>query len=111
MSIGTKIRDARLALHLTQEELGRRIGVSKNAVSNYENSVSVPKVEQLCAILKELHVDANYIFDIAVSCGNLMPLSPHERQVVVAYRAHPEMQPAVDRLLGVEKTAVQDKRA
>lgn len=105
MSIGTKIRDARLAMNLTQDELAKRIGVSKNAISNYENGVSTPKVELLCAIMKNLHVDANYIYDVSDSSRSLIPLSPHERQVLISYRAHPEAQPFVDKLLGVEAVA------
>ena len=30
-------------------------------------------------------------------------LTPHETAVITAYRTHPEMQPAVDRLLGVQE--------
>ena len=111
MNIGTKIRDARLALNLTQEELARSIGVSKNAISNYENGVSSPKIELLCAIMKSLHVDANYIYGVSERDNGPVPVSPHERQVLLAYRAHPEMQPAVDRLLGVEESAAQAKKA
>lgn len=111
MSIGTKIRDARLALNLTQEELARRIGVSKNAVSNYENGVSTPKVELLCALMKALQVDANYIYDVSDSSTGPIPLSPHERHVLLAYRAHPEAQPFVDKLLGVEAVETAPRHA
>lgn len=30
-------------------------------------------------------------------------LTPHENSVIMAYRAHPEMQPAIDKLLGVHE--------
>ena len=37
MEIGTKIKTARLAKGLTQEELGKMIGVQKSAIAKYEN--------------------------------------------------------------------------
>jgi transcriptional regulator with XRE-family HTH domain len=37
MEIGAKIRDARIAKGLTQEELGNLIGVQKSAIAKYEN--------------------------------------------------------------------------
>lgn len=37
MDIGKKIRDARIAKGLTQEELGNLIGLQKSAIAKYEN--------------------------------------------------------------------------
>ena len=37
MEIGDKIREARLAKGMTQEELGDLIGVQKSAIAKYEN--------------------------------------------------------------------------
>lgn len=37
MDIGEKIKTARLAKGMTQEELGRLLGVQKSAVAKYEN--------------------------------------------------------------------------
>lgn len=37
MEIGEKIRDARLAKGLTQEELGNLVGLQKSAIAKYEN--------------------------------------------------------------------------
>lgn len=37
MDIGKKIKDARLAKGLTQEELGNLVGVQKSAIAKYEN--------------------------------------------------------------------------
>lgn len=39
--IGKKIRDARISKGLTQEELGKIIGVQKAAIGKYENGVVV----------------------------------------------------------------------
>lgn len=37
MSIGEKIRAARIAKNLTQEQLGELVGVQKSAIAKYEN--------------------------------------------------------------------------
>ena len=37
MSVGSKIRDARLKMGLTQEQLGGMVGVQKSAIAKYEN--------------------------------------------------------------------------
>lgn len=37
MEIGEKIRYARLAKGLTQEELGKQVGLQKSAIAKYEN--------------------------------------------------------------------------
>lgn len=36
MDMGTRIRDARLAKGMTQEELGKLVGVQKSAITKYE---------------------------------------------------------------------------
>ena len=37
MDIGTKIRNARMAKSMTQEELGKILGVQKSAIAKYES--------------------------------------------------------------------------
>lgn len=37
MDIGTKIKNARIAKGMTQEELGKILGVQKSAIAKYEN--------------------------------------------------------------------------
>lgn len=99
MSMGTRIKQARLAKNMTQDELAKRIGVSKNAISNYENEVSTPKIELLFPLMASLDVDANYLYGVDAEQNKSMPLSQHEQRLIVAYRSHPDMQEAVDRLL------------
>ena len=37
MDMGTRIKEARLAKGMTQEELGKLVGVQKSAIAKYEN--------------------------------------------------------------------------
>ena len=62
MSIGSRIKVARKEKNMTQEQLALQCGVTKGAISNYENDVSTPDVEKLSAIMDCLGVDPNYIY-------------------------------------------------
>lgn len=112
MNIGTRIKEARLALNMTQEELAKRIGVSKNAISNYENGVSTPKIELLCAIMKHLDVDANYLYGVTKNPAPVM-LSPREKQIIIEYRKLSQVEKKrFDMMLGIEpEPASQPKQA
>ncbi len=62
MSIGSRLKDARLARGLTQEGLAKLVGVTKGAIGNYETGVSSPKETVLFRLMQELTIDANYIY-------------------------------------------------
>lgn len=62
MSIGSRIKELRLNMKLTQEKLARRLGVTKGAVANYEKEVSVPKTEIMYRLFSALNCDANYLY-------------------------------------------------
>ena len=62
MSMGTRIKEARQAANVSQEQLAKIIGVSKGAIGNYEADISHPKEEILIALMTTLNVDANYMY-------------------------------------------------
>ncbi|MEG2285477.1 MAG: XRE family transcriptional regulator [Eubacterium sp.] len=62
MSVGSRIKERRLNIKLTQEKLAKLIGVTKGSIANYENEVSVPKVEILFSLFDALKCDANYLY-------------------------------------------------
>ena len=43
MSVGSRIKEKREELRITQQELADKINCTKAAISNYEKNVSVPK--------------------------------------------------------------------
>ncbi|MDY5933615.1 MAG: helix-turn-helix transcriptional regulator [Eubacteriales bacterium] len=47
LKIANNIRFFRKANNLTQEELSKQLGGSKNLVSNYENGISTPDIYTL----------------------------------------------------------------
>ena len=83
---------------ISQKELAVRIGVSQSAVTNWikgKNSPDIEIVAQICDIL-------------AISVTDLFgkedreKFSPIEKKVMEQYRRKPELQQAVNILLGVD---------
>lgn len=60
--LGEKVYKQRTKKGLSQEELGKRIGVSHVMISNYEKGIKSPKLEVLKKIADVLEVDFNYLF-------------------------------------------------
>ena len=62
MDIGDKIRNIRLRLGLTQEELAARTELSKGFISQLENNVTSPSIATLQDILEALGTDIGLFF-------------------------------------------------
>ena len=60
-TIGKRLRHIREELRLSQQGLGDKIGISKQAVSNVENSLSNPSVDVMSKLFLYLKVDLNYL--------------------------------------------------
>ena len=60
MSIGLKLKHARLASNLTQEELSEKIGVSRQTISSWENEKSYPDIINIILLsdIYEVTVDS-----------------------------------------------------
>lgn len=61
MTAGDRIKEARELAGLTQEDLGKRLGVTGVAVMRYEKGLRQPRLEQLQAIADALGVDINWL--------------------------------------------------
>ena len=57
--IGKNIKELRCARGLTQEELGERLHVTRQTVSNYENGRTRPDIDMLLDMAAALDTDAN----------------------------------------------------
>ena len=65
-TLGRRIQEARKAAGLSQESLGERLGVSRQAVSKWESDASVPDLENLIAMSR--------IFGVTI--GALLGMEP-----------------------------------
>lgn len=63
MSEGEKIREVRIALKLTLEEFGSKVGVTKAAMSNIEKGNRNVTEQMRKAICREFNVNYNWLID------------------------------------------------
>ena len=81
--VGVRVCSRRQALGLSQDELGRLIGVAASRVQDYEQGARRIGTARLAAIARALHVPTSYFFDIQDGGGKpsiRLPesLGPHE---------------------------------
>ena len=62
MSIGSRLKEARLRNKMTQADLAKAAQVTTSAIGNYETGVSSPKEPVLIELMKVLGVDANFLY-------------------------------------------------
>ena len=126
MKIGDLIKSARKNKGLTQSELAEMLSISASAIGLYEQNRREPDIGTIVKIARILEVNLNYLLgfgdqkyeelsepnkvlhDVAHIFYNETEkpadegkLTEHEAAVLNAYRNQPEMQPAVDKLLGI----------
>ena len=81
-SIGENIRKARKAAGMTQEELGKKIGISQQAVGNYESRRRKPKIKTLVRFSNGLNVSVAELL-----AGMLDDTDPVNRAFTRGYQA------------------------
>lgn len=106
MEINKLISERRKELGLTLEEVGKIVGVSKSTVKKWEDGfISNMKRDKIALLSKALKLNPVVLItgeeNIREQNNNNLLLSEHEKQVILAYRAKPDMQNAVDTLLNV----------
>ena len=117
MTLGEIIKQFRKENKLSQRQFATKCGISNGYVSFLENGVNpatgektTPSITVLKRIASGMSISLDELFtiaddfDISIDSNDENPiLSEKERILILAYRAHPEMQDAVNRLLGIEK--------
>ena len=64
MLVGERLKEARRKHHITQESLGKLIGVSKSAISLYESEKRNPTLENIVELMYVLGVSADYLLGV-----------------------------------------------
>ena len=59
-----KIRELRIAKSMSQVELAKKLGVTKQSVSNWENDNIQPSIEMLIKISQTLNVSTDYLLSL-----------------------------------------------
>ena len=61
MSMGERLRKARLKMGYSQEEVARRIDTHRTTIGKYENGECEPSIKVLANLIEIYCTDANYI--------------------------------------------------
>lgn len=107
-----RLRELRTSKDLSQQKLADKLGTSKSSINMYERGEREPGLELLEAIADFFNVDLDYLLgksDIHNKAMYDNQLSPKEQTLLKAYNSKPEMQPAVDKLLGIDSNTEEKK--
>ena len=93
-----RIKDLRDEREWTQAQLGKRVGVERTAISNYEREdrqLSAPAIHQFCDLFD---VSADYL--LGRSSTPKPAITDADAEILAAYRAAPDhVRTAIDALL------------
>ena len=99
-----RIKEIRKSKKITAKQLADVVNVAESTMSLYENGKREPDFTTFIKIAEFLEVSTDYLLGITdqkEKPTDKVELSEHEADVLKAYRNQPEMQPAVDKLLGI----------
>ena len=63
MTLGEKIKEARKAAGLTQEQLAQKLIISRQAITKWEADKGIPDTQNLKTLSKLLGVSVDYLLD------------------------------------------------
>lgn len=107
-AIAKTLRRLRLQSGLTASEVGALIGKSGKTVNAWENNRGQPDADMLMNLC-DLYNVKDILSEFREVERDVFTVSHHEKEVVTAYRENSDMQPAVDRLLGVKNNKNKKK--
>ena len=88
MSVGSRMKERRESLGMTQVQLAELLGVTKGAIGNYETDANSPKASILYKVFEVLKCDANYLFQDEIRERREYTASPWEMEnIIKKYRA------------------------
>ena len=73
MTLGQRIQELRKQNNLSQEALGEKLGVSRQAISRWEMDGAVPEVDKLIAMSKLFSVSLNDLLQVESGAGEETP--------------------------------------
>ena len=94
MILGYRLRELRKENKMSQEELGKLIGVTKVSISGYENGTRIPSLDILHGILDVFRESADYLLgrELNVVCEDdqnlVMNLSMSDIEIIREIRGN-----------------------
>lgn len=100
LGIGLKIRAKREELNITQAELGKRIGVSRNAIWKVENGDDNMTPERVEKFARALNTTPAYLVGWKIEENEEIEYTDEEKNMIISYRkSDPDTQAMIRRLL------------
>lgn len=95
------LKTRRIELKLSMRDVAEAVGVSEGTISRWESgNIANMKRDKIVSLAKALQVSPSVI--MGWEDMPFVRLSKKEEKMVLKYRENPQMQTAVDKLLGVE---------
>lgn len=63
MTFGEKVKEARLAMNLSQTELSQLTGISERSLYTYEQLGTLPRKSNIKKLAEALHISVSYLLD------------------------------------------------
>ena len=101
--IAATLKRLREQAGLTVYQVGDLVGKSGKTVSAWENNHGQPDAEMLMKLCEIYNVDdiLNEFREIKKKKDTFV-LNSAEKKLILAYRSHPEMQPAINKMLDID---------
>ena len=106
MSIGERITELRKAMNMSQVELAKQVDVSRQAVSKWENGLSMPDSAKMILLADVLETDIEYLTTGRRNFARRPPVVLTTVETVEKVVEKPVIQ-VVERIVEVEKPVVQ----
>ena len=84
---GYRLKELREQKHMTQAQVAKRLGLSKTAISGYENNIKTPSLDVLIGLVRLYETSADYI------------LGFHDRKMFCVDGLSPECQVLLEQLV------------
>lgn len=87
MAFKDRLKEARLAANLTQEQIANIIGVAKSTFTGYEKGNSEPNMATVQKIMDALNIDANFLWQDEMRNTTQFVVSIEEKEHIKKYRS------------------------
>lgn len=101
-TIAKALKRLRIQSGLTADQVGKIVGKSGKTVNAWENNRGQPDAEMLM-LLCDIYNVSDILAEFRDDSKEAFAVSEREKAVITAYRSNPEMQSAVNRLLGISE--------
>lgn len=64
-NFNNRLRNLRLEKELTQKQVAEAIGLTRNAIVNYESGIREPSIETIILLCKYFDVSADYLIGLS----------------------------------------------